>query len=82
MKRAPIEANLADLAVSSESGGKRLATKKHFVETHTKADGTKEYMITKSPTKTLTGRIVILVLLAGMVILPLVALIVSIFKAM
>ena len=59
-----------------------VATKKHFVETHTKADGTKEYMITKSPTKTLTGRIVILVLLAGMVILPLVALIVSIFKAM
>ncbi len=59
-----------------------VTTKKAFVETHKRADGTKEYMITKSPTKTLTGRIIIIALLAGMVILPLVALIVSIVQAM
>ena len=60
----------------------KVATKKRFVETHNRADGTKEYMITKSPTKTLTGRIIIIALLAGMVILPLVALIISIFQAL
>ena len=58
----------------------QVSSKKHFVETHNRADGTKEYMITKSPTKTLTGRIIIIALLAGMVILPLVALIVSIVQ--
>ena len=56
--------------------------KKAMVESHKRPDGSKEYMLTKSPTKTLTGKIIMLVLVGGMIILPLIALIISIFQAL
>ena len=56
--------------------------KKQLIATHKRVDGTKEYMFTKSPSKTLVGRIILIAVLAGMVVLPLVALIVELIKAM
>ena len=56
--------------------------KKGLIATNKKVDGTKEYMFTKSPSKTVIGRIILIAVLAGMVVLPLVALIVELFKAM
>lgn len=55
--------------------------KEKFVETKTRADGTKDYIVKGSPSKTLFGKIIVIVLVAGMVVLPLVALIISLINA-
>lgn len=66
----------------SKKDKKQVENKKHLIESHKRVDGTKEYMFTKSPSKTLLGRVILIVILAGMVVLPLVALIVSLVQAM
>lgn len=65
----------------SKKDKKQVENKKHLIESHKRVDGTKEYMFTKSPSKTLVGRIIMIAILAGMVVLPLVALIVELIKA-
>ena len=65
----------------SKKDKKQVENKKHLIESHKRVDGTKEYMFTKSPSKTLVGRIIMIAILAGMVVLPLVALIIELFKA-
>ncbi len=65
----------------SKKDKKQVENKKHLIESHKRVDGTKEYMFTKSPSKTLVGRIIMFAILAGMVVLPLVALIVELIKA-
>ena len=65
----------------SKKDKKQVENKKHLIESHKRVDGTKEYMFTKSPSKTLVGRIIMIANLAGMVVLPLVALIIELFKA-
>ena len=66
----------------SKKDNKQVENKKGLIATHKKVDGTKEYMFTKSPSKTVIGRIILIAVLAGMVVLPLVALIVELIKAM
>ena len=65
----------------SKKDKKQVENKKHLIESHKRVDGTKEYMFTKSPSKTLVGRIIMIAILAGMVVLPRVALIIELFKA-
>ena len=65
----------------SKKDKKQVENKKHLIESHKRVDGTKEYMFTKSPSKTLVGRIIMIAILAGMVVLPLVALIIELIKA-
>ena len=65
----------------SKKDNKQVENKKGLIASHKKVDGTKEYMFTKSPSKTLIGRIILIAVLAGMVVVPLVALIVELIKA-
>lgn len=55
--------------------------KEKFIETKTRADGTTDYIVKGSPSKTMLGKIILVVLVAGMVVLPLVALIISLINA-
>lgn len=55
--------------------------KEKFIETKTRADGITDYIVKGSPSKTMLGKIILLVLVAGMVVLPLVALIISLINA-
>ncbi len=55
--------------------------KEKFIQTKTRADGTKDYIVNGSPSKTMLGKIIVIILVAGMVVLPLVALIISLINA-
>lgn len=55
--------------------------KEKFIETKTRADGTKDYIVKGSPSKTVLGKVLLVILVGGMVVLPLVALIISLINA-
>lgn len=48
---------------------------KKFVEKRVKANGTEEYIINGSPSKTLWGKVVVALIIAGTVLLPVAGLI-------
>jgi hypothetical protein len=49
--------------------------KENYLEKRTKANGDKEYVVHGSPSKTLWGKIVVALIVAGTVLLPLAGLI-------
>ena len=49
--------------------------KENYLEKRTKANGDKEYVVRGSPSKTLWGKIVVALIVAGTVLLPLAGLI-------
>lgn len=53
---------------------------KKFVEKRVKANGTEEYIINGSPSKTLWGKIVVALIIAGTVVLPLAGLIFALLQ--
>lgn len=53
---------------------------KKFVEKRVKANGTEEYIINGSPSKTLWGKIVVALIIAGTVVLPLAGLIYALLQ--
>lgn len=55
--------------------------KERFIETKTRADGTKDYIVKGSPSKTIVGKVLLIILVGGMVVLPLIALIISLINA-
>lgn len=54
--------------------------RKKFIEKQVRADNTTEFVIRETPTKTWWGKTIIIIILVGFVVIPVVALIVSMFK--
>ena len=54
--------------------------KENYLEKRTKANGDKEYVVHGSPSKTLWGKIVVALIVAGTVLLPLAGLIYALIQ--
>ena len=54
--------------------------KENYVEKRTKANGDKEYVVHGSPSKTIWGKIVVALIVAGTVLLPLAGLIYALIQ--
>lgn len=59
----------------------KKTAKKQFMETRKRADGTTEYIIKESPANTLLGKVLVILILGGMVVLPVIALIISLIQS-
>ncbi len=55
-------------------------TKKNFIEKRTKPNNTTEYVINGSPSKTWWGRVIVALIVAGTVLIPVISLLVVLFK--
>lgn len=53
---------------------------KKFVEKRVKADGSQEYIVNGSPSKTLWGKVVVALIIAGTVLVPVAALIFALLQ--
>lgn len=53
---------------------------KKFITKHVKADSSVEYVVQKSPAKTWWGKTIVILVVVGTVVVPIVALIWSLFK--
>ena len=51
--------------------------KKHFIETKTKADNSVEVVVTKSPAKTISGKIIVWLICAFTLLVPVIGLILT-----
>ena len=54
--------------------------KENYLEKRTKANGDKEYVVHGSPSKTVWGRIVVALIVAGTILLPVAGLIYALIK--
>ena len=53
---------------------------KKFVEKGVKADGSQEYIVNGSPSKTLWGKVVVALIIAGTILVPVAALIFALLQ--
>jgi hypothetical protein len=53
---------------------------KKFVEKRVKADGSQEYIVNGSPSKTLWGKVVVALIIAGTILVPVAALIFALLQ--
>lgn len=55
-------------------------SKRKFIEKQVRADNTTEFIIRDTPTKTWWGKAIIIIILVGFVVIPVIALIISMFR--
>lgn len=67
---------------TNEKNQKNKKEKQKFMEARKRADGTTEYIIKSSPSKTLLGRILVIAIIVGMIVLPVIALIVTLIQSL
>ena len=55
-------------------------TKKKFIEKRTRADNLNEFIVKDAPTKTWWGKLILIIILVGFVLLPLIGLLFLLFS--